>query len=460
MNQKKFFDLVVIGAGPGGYVAALKAASLKKKVALVEKNELGGVCLNVGCIPTKSLISHASFWEKVQKADKFGIKVNSPSFDFLKIKQKKDETVLSLRNSLKNLILKNKITIFKGMAKFLSSTEVEVSGEDNLILSSERIIIATGSLPQTGDFAIDHKQIFDSTSILDLEVMPKSITIIGGGYIGSEFASLYNQFGVKVTIIESKESILSGLEPSISETIQASFIKRGIEIFPLSKISKVEKHKNSVLTILESGEKIESEIVLLSIGRKCCLADLCLEKAGVKTANNAIEVDDYMQTSAKNIYAIGDVTGKWMLAHVASHEGILAAENAFGARKRMNFDLIPHVIFTSPEAASVGLTSKKAEERGYSIINAKFPLSALGAAKATLDSEGFVQIIADKKTKQVIGAHVVHSKASLLISEMALAITNELTLDCITDTIHPHPTISEAWTESAFIAQATPLNYF
>lgn len=460
MNQKNHFDIVIIGGGPGGYVAAIRAAGLKKKVALIEKNELGGTCLNIGCIPSKTLIMHASFWEKIHESEKFGIKIKDASFDFSKIKHKKDEIVLKLRNSLKNLISKNKITVFQGSAQFLSPNEIKVEGKDNLVLSSEKIIIASGSKPQEiKQFPVDKKQIFDSTSILDLETLPKSMAIIGGGYIGSEFACLYNQFGVKVTIIESKESILSGQEKTVRETIHKSFLKRGISIFTSSKVTSIEKHKNLSI-VLENGEKVEAEIVLLAVGRKCTFDDLALEKSGVLAENGAIITNEYMQTNVPGIYAIGDVNGKCMLAHVASHEGIIAAENAFGAKKRMNFETIPSVIFITPEVASVGLTSIQAEEKGYSIMSATFPLSALGQAQASLETEGFAQIIADKKTKQVLGAHIVGSKASIMIGEMALAVANELTIDCIIDTIHPHPTLSEAWLEASLIANGTPINYF
>jgi dihydrolipoamide dehydrogenase len=461
MNQKKIFDIVIIGAGPGGYVAAIKAASLNKKVALIEKSHLGGTCLNVGCIPSKTLISHGVFFEKVQNAQRYNINVESATFDYEKIQEKKDEIVKNLRNSLKNLLLKKNISIFQGHAKFLSPSELRIDGQDSLDIKAEKIIIATGSNPcSIAEFPTDHKKIFDSTSILELKKLPKSMAIIGGGYIGCEFASLFSQFNVKVSLIEARDSILFGSEKPIIDTLEKSFKKRGIDIFPSSKVLKIEKKEDSICICLENNQKIDSEIALIAIGRKSCVDGLDLEKANVISLNGHIEVNDKMQTNIPNIFAIGDVTGKWMTAHVASHAGMIAVENAFGADKNLNKDAIPQVTFTTPEIASVGLTSKQAKEKGFEIINASYPFMALGQAQATLETEGFVQIIADKKTKQILGAHVIGAKASFMIGEMALAITNELTIDCVMDTIHPHPTMSEAWSEVAFLANSTPLHFY
>ncbi len=458
MTYSKKYDLAVIGSGPGGYVAAIKASQSGAKVALIEKGLLGGVCLNVGCIPTKSLLSNASLLQKIRKASEFGIEVGNVSFDYKKMKVRKDGVVDKMRKSLEGLILSNGIEILRGSASFVNQHEIKVKGQDNIHLYAEKVIIATGSEPLE-IFPCDHKKIFNSSSILDLEVLPKSIAIIGGGYIGCEFASLFAELGVSVTILEALPSIVSLQGKSISETLTRAFTKKGIQIKTGVMVEKLTAHDKGVKATLKGAGELDFDIALVAVGRKVVSQNLQIENAGVLVnERGVISVDDKMETSVPGIYAIGDVTGKVMLAHVASHQGIVAASNATGQTAYMHYEAVPAVIFTFPEIACVGLTVEQAEEKGYSVSVGKFPFLALGKSVASNDVEGYAQIISDTKTGQILGAEVVGYDASALIGEIALAIANELTLDCVIETIHAHPTTAEGWHEAALLANGTPIH--
>lgn len=460
--SKQVFDLIVIGAGPGGYVAAIKAAQLGMQVALIEKKFMGGTCLNEGCIPTKTLLSNAHLLEQVKRAENFGIHVGSISFDFAKMKQRKDAVVQKIRKSLEGLVQSNKITLFKGTAQFLGPQEVKVKGENNVLLGAEKIILATGSEPlDIPAFPCDHKYILNSTSLLDQTSLPKTLAIIGGGYIGCEFASLYTSLGVKVIILEALSSIVSLQGKAISDTLTLAFKKQGIEIHTNTFVEGVDLSPEEGVSIrIKNGTPLLCDQVLVAVGRKIVSQELQVEKAGILLSDKgAILVDEQMQTNVPGIFAIGDVTGKLLLAHVASHQGIIAAVNANGGKSSMHYEAVPAVIFTFPEIATVGLTLEQALEKGISATVGKFPFQALGKAVATLETEGFSQIVIDKKTGQILGAQVVGAQASVLIAEMALAIANELTLDCVMDTVHAHPTMAEAWLEAAFIANETPVHF-
>jgi len=461
MSREKKFDIAVVGAGPGGYVAAIKAAQKGKKVALIEKKDVGGVCLNVGCIPSKSLLSHSALLKKIQRADKYGIKVEKVSYDYSTIHAHKEQVVQKLRSNLIGLIKSNGIVTFKGRAKFETPKKLKILGEDNLWIHAENIIIATGSEPiDIPAFPCDHQNILNSTSALDLKKLPQSIAIIGGGYIGCEFASLFADFGVKVTIIESLPTIVQGQEKQIATALTTAFKKSGMEIKSNCTVQSIERKNTGVTLTLNGGEKLDVEKVLVSVGRKLNTGELGLEKIGIKEEENgAIAVNNRMETSIKGVYAIGDITAVAMLAHVASHQGIVAATNASGFEAHIHYHAIPSVIFTHPEIASVGLTSEQAQKKGIDFSVGTYPFQALGKSMAALETQGFVQILSQKKTGEILGAHVIGDEASTLIAEMALAKHNELTLDCIMDTIHAHPTLSEAWLEAAFIAKGTPLHF-
>ena len=461
MAEKQKFDVAVIGAGPGGYVAAIKATQMGKKVALIEKQYLGGTCLNVGCIPSKALLSNASVFKKLKEAEEYGIKAEKISFDYSKMHARKDQVVNKIRTSLGGLIKSNGITIFTGEAKFEAPKELKVMGEDNAWIHAEKIIIATGSEPiDIPAFPCDHQSILNSTSALELKELPKSMAIIGGGYIGCEFASLFAEFGVKVTIIEALPAIVQAQGKEISAALTTAFKKAGIEIKTDTAVETIEKKENGLTINVKSGEKIDVEKAIVAVGRRINVKGLGLEKAGIKEGpNGALEVNEKMETHVPGIYAIGDITAIAMLAHVASHQGIVAAANACGQDATIHYHAIPAVIFTHPEIASVGLTQEQAKEKGISFSVGTYPFQALGKSIASLETEGFAQVLADKKTGEIIGAHVVGHEASTLIAEMALAINNELTLDCVIDTIHAHPTVPEAWLEAALLANDTPLHF-
>lgn len=458
--EKKEFDVIVIGGGPGGYVAAIRAAQKGVSVALIEATGLGGTCLNRGCIPSKALIANGDVWRKIQESNDFGIQVGSATFDYASMKERKDKLVEKLRKGVEGLCQSNKITVFKGYGKFSSENEIKIVGGDEALLVGKKIIIATGSEPRAlPDFPFDGKIILDSTALLDLTVLPKKIVIIGGGVIGCEFASHFATLGSEVTILELLPTLLSTEGKNIADALTASFRKRGIKVELGANLTKIEKREKSATLHLQDGRMFEADIVLVSVGRKLNTDSIFLEKTGVIVEKNGtIPTNERMETNLPHIYAIGDVTGKWLLAHVASHQGIVAADNATGHSAKMSYKAVPSVIFTHPEIGTTGLTLEKALAAGFDAVVGKFPFMALGKSLATLESEGFAQVIISKSTGQILGAQVMGYGAATMIAEMAVAIENELTIHSITETIHAHPTISEAWMEAGFQALDEPIH--
>ncbi len=448
--EKEKFDAAVIGSGPGGYVAAIRLAQRGRKVALIEEREAGGTCLNRGCIPSKALIASSEVVRSLKGAASHGISVSDYVINYAAMKERKDKVVERLRRGLEGLFASNQITFFKGRGKLTSKTEIKILGPEKLI-EAEKIILATGSEPfSLPSLVCDYKQVHDSTSLLEMTVLPKKLLIVGGGIIGCEFASLYNALGVQVTVIELLPRILSTEGKEISDAILLAFKKQGIQVEVNARVLSSSKNASGVTLKLEDSREFEGDAVLVSVGRKLNSADVGLEKAGVAVdAKGAIVVDNQMRTSVDNIYAIGDVTGKWLLAHVASHQGIVAADNASGHPCTMHYNAVPSVIFTHPEVGTVGMTLEKALEAGHDAKIGKFPFQALGRAQATQETDGFAQVVIDKKTGEILGAQVVGASASTLIAEMTLAISSELVADSIANTIHAHPTMSEAWQEAA-----------
>lgn len=460
MTDRKTFDIAVIGAGPGGYVAAIKASQLGKSVALIDKGLLGGTCLNVGCIPTKTLLSHASVLHSIRHAADFGIETGPVKIHYQKMKERKDAVVSRIRAGLEGLLKSNKITIYRGEAQFESPHELKIIGQDSLYLHAEKIIIATGSIPvDIKAFPCDHKRILNSTSILELTELPKSLAIVGGGYIGCEFASLFAELGVKVTILEALPSILAAQGQTVSTFMTKTFTAQGIDIQTNISVQKIENQGSHVHISLSNGQTLDADLALIAIGRAVYTEGLKLEKAGLATGpKGAIEVNGQMKTAVPGIYAIGDVTGKWMLAHAASHQGLIAASSAAGHPVAEHEAAVPAVVFTSPEIATVGMTLEQAQTAGYTAVQGMFPFQALGKAQASGDTQGLTQIVSDKKTGQILGALVIGHEASNLIAEMTLAIQQELTVESILETIHAHPTLAEAWHEAAAVANDTPIH--
>jgi dihydrolipoamide dehydrogenase len=460
-EQTQKFDIAVLGSGPGGYPAAIKAAQHGAKVALIEAKELGGTCLNRGCIPSKTLIANAEVYDTIKNAEKYGITVQGVDFDYAQMVERKDQVVTQIRKGLTSLIAANGIHVFEGFGKFMTSNEIKITGKHNTVIYADKAIIATGSEPRLlPAFPVDGKVIHDSTSLLNLRTLPKSLIVIGGGVIGCEFASLYATLGVEVTILELLPRIIPTEAQVLSDVLSKSLKRRGVAIHTEVVVKGLKAVKNGVEAELsEGGTVFKAEAALVSVGRQVNSSNIGIENTGVELNDKGgIVVDDRMQTSVDGIYAIGDVTARWWLAHVATHQGIVAAENATGHPARVNYDAVPSVIFTHPEIASVGLSLEEAQKRGFQATAGAFPFQALGKSQAALHTEGFAQVIIDKKTGQVLGAQVFGHEASTMIGEMAVAVANELTVECLTETMHAHPTIAEAWMEAAFLASGWPLH--
>lgn len=458
--EKKKFDIAVIGGGPGGYPAAIRAAQRGKTVVLIEAKEMGGTCLNRGCIPSKALIAGAEVLHRIKEAEEFGIRASDVSVDYGHMANRKDAVVKRMRTGLEGVIAANKITVLRGFGQFISPREIKVSGQDNAIVVADKIIIATGSEPRSiAAFPFDYKRIHDSTSLLALTALPKSIVIVGGGVIGCEFASLYASLGVEVSILELLPRILPMEAQEISQTLSKAFNKRGIKVETEVKVEKIEHTEQGIEVKTQGGKSFPAEIALVAVGRSLNTRGIGLEKAGVLVQDNGmITVNSKMESNVDGIYAIGDIASKWWLAHVASHQGIVAAENACGRETHMYYNAIPSVTFTQPEIGTVGLSLEAALKEGYQAKIGAFPFQALGKSQATFQTEGFAQIVIDEKTGQILGAQVVGYEAATLVAEMAVAITNELTVECITETIHAHPTIAEAWFGAALMSENLPID--
>ncbi len=473
----KHYDLAIIGAGPGGYHSAIRAAQYGAKVALIEKNKLGGTCLNRGCIPTKALLASAHFVEKIQEAGEFGVEIKGYRTDFGKVVDRKNRIVNELGMGIANLQKSWKNDIYIGHGKILGgdseeSFEVLIQGDNNdEIILAKRVLIATGSTPALiPNFNVDHEKILTSDDILDpnFNVIPKRLLIIGAGVIGCEFADIFATFGSKVTLLEYLPSPIANEEPIIIKQLQKKFESKGIEIITSQNVLSLTNTGSGVkattcsATIprdeIESAEKstFEADLCLISIGRTNVSQNLGLEELGITTRRGAIEVDPgTLETAVHGIYAIGDVNGGLMLAHVASYEGDIAVANALSSlskfqvySKRTNYRVVPSTIFTSPNIGSVGLKRKQAKEFGIDVFFGQFPYSSLGKAKCMGD-EGLLIILADKHTLQIVGASCIGEGASELIAEITLAMQNGLTIEDITSTIHSHPTLSEMVLEAA-----------
>ncbi|HRU73862.1 MAG TPA: dihydrolipoyl dehydrogenase [Caldisericia bacterium] len=448
------FDLIIIGSGSAGYVCAIRAADLGKRVLLIEKRELGGTCLNRGCIPTKAILKAAEVYREAKESKVFGININEISFNPEEIKNWKDSVVKKLVSGLEILINSRKISVKNGKGYLLDGNLIEVETENGKErFKGKDIVIATGSEPAIfKNFNIDHINVLTSDDALELNEYPKEIVIVGAGAIGIEFANFFNAFGVKVTIVEMMTQIIPTLkDKKITNLMQRILEKRGIDFKLGIKIEEIKNKNGRVYLTLENGEVIETEKVLVSIGRKFNTENIGLENVGIKTEKERIVVDEYLRTNIPNHYAIGDVTGGLLLAHKAMKEGEVVAEIISGEDVKMDYRVIPWVIFSNPEIATVGLTEEEAKSLGISVLKGEFPFVANGKAVSINSTDGFVKIVADEKNHQIIGAQIIGYDASNLIGELTLAIKNNLKLEDISDTIHTHPTLSEAILEASKI---------
>ena len=444
------YDLIVIGAGPGGYVAAIRAAQLGGKVAIVEKDHLGGTCLNRGCIPTKALTASCELLRKLKEGKRFGINVENFSVDMAGVLAHKERTVNQLVKGIEFLFKKNNISVYKGSAKILNPETVEVSTtEGTEAISTKKILIATGSVALTfPQFNYDGERIVTSDEILNLTEIPASLLVVGGGVVGCEFASIFAELGSKVTVVDIMPRLIPNEDEELSQELERYFKRERIKIMTDKKIESIERVEDGVLAKLADGTTFEASMALLSLGRKPYIDGLGLEELGVIVERGGIVVNEYLETNIPNIYAIGDVTKQIMLAHYASAQGICAAENIMGERRAFSGEVVPNAIFTNPEIASVGLTEARASELGLNPKVGKFFFKGIGKAVTMNEQNGFVKVVTDSDTI-VIGAQIIGPHASDLIHELAIALQNKLSIHAISTTIHAHPTLSEAVLEAA-----------
>ncbi len=466
MADLQNFDLCVIGAGPGGYVAAIRASQLGLKVAIVEANHLGGICLNWGCIPTKALLKSSEVNHLLHNLDQFGFSAKETKFDFEKIVQRSREVSKKLSSGIAGLMKKNKVTVIDGFAKFNSSTEISVEKDQKEVakIQAKYFIVATGARArQIKGLQSDGENIWTYREAMTPKKLPKSLLVVGSGAIGVEFASFYRNMGCEVTIVEMMDNILPVEDEEISKLAHKSFTKQGIKILTNAGLKSLKTGKNEVVASVEIAGKIEelkAEKVIMAVGVVANIENIGLEKTKVKTEKNSIKVNGYLETDDANIFAIGDVVSAPWLAHKASHEGIIAAEKI--ASKLGKFDAskihpikkenIPGCTYSMPQIASVGLTEKKAKELGKNIKIGRFPYMANGKAIAAGESEGLIKVIFDEKTGELLGAHLIGAEVTEMIQGFVIAKQAELCEEDLMHTIFPHPTMSEMMHEAVLDA--------
>jgi dihydrolipoamide dehydrogenase len=445
------FDVVVIGAGPGGYPAAIRAAQLGAKVAIVEKEQLGGTCLNWGCIPTKALIACADTFAHARHGAEMGVRVEGAVPDYHAMIERKNQVVSKLRSGIKQLLGANGVTVVEGVASFDTRQRLIVrNAGKSTTLETKKVILATGSTSAVPGFLPRHQRVIESRAFLDRNTLPGSAVVMGGGIIGCEFACMLAQLGVKVTVVEMLEDILNVVDADVRREARRQMEgTQGINVLTGKPLENVSADDNGIRANV-GGEEISAELLLVAVGRKAVTDGLMLANAGIQTnKQGCIEVDDSLQTPAAGIFAIGDVTPTLQLAHNATSQGVIAAENAVTGKLRKKETLVPSCIFTSPEIGNVGLGEDDAKKQGREVRIGKFMFGGLGKALAAGTTNGFVKLIADPGTDQLLGAQAVGSHATELISQATLAIRAELTAKELGRTIHCHPTLSESWMEAA-----------
>ncbi|GEN85444.1 dihydrolipoyl dehydrogenase [Oceanobacillus sp. FSL W8-0428] len=459
------YDLVILGGGTGGYVAAIRASQLKMKVAIVEKAELGGTCLHRGCIPSKALLRSAEIYQQTRNADKFGVEVNKPVLNFIKVQQRKKAIVDQLHKGVQGLMKKGKVDVYQGFGRILGpsifspmpgtiSVEYE-NGNENDMLIPKNVLIATGSEPNTlPGLDFDGELVISSNEALEMEKLPESMLIVGGGVIGIEWASMLNDFGVDVTVLEYQKQILPTEDKDVAKEMEKQLKKRGVKIVTGANVQADTLEKNNNISIKalinDKTEQFNADKMLVSVGRKANIENIGIENTDIQISNHVIDTNDFYQTKESHIYAIGDVIGGMQLAHVASHEGIIAVEHIADENpQKIDYNTVSSCIYANPEAARVGLTEKQAKEEGYELVIGKFPFKAVGKALVYGETDGFVKIITDKKTQDLLGVHMIGPHVTDMISEAGLAKVLDATAWEISQTIHPHPSLSEVIGEAA-----------
>ena len=455
MADKKY-KIAIIGSGPGGYTAALRAGQLGADTVLIEKEALGGTCLNWGCIPTKAFVRSAEVFADIQNVEDFGIKVEKAELDFPAVVKRKDKIVKRLVRGIDHLLGKKNIDRIDGRASFIDQNKIKIEKEAETIeIEAENIIIATGSetaaLPIPG---ADLDGILDSRSALDLNELPESMVIVGGGIIGMEFAFIFRNFGVDVTVVEYLDQLVSGVDSEIASELNRSARRRRISVKTSAEVKEIKKQADAFEVDYQQKGKEKTaaaEKVLMAVGRKPYTEGLNLEKSGVNLSGKrrAVQVNEKMETNVPGIYAVGDVTDKILLAHVASHQGVIAVENIMGMDKKMDYQAVPGAIFTSPEIGTVGLSEEEAKEKGIDYKVGSFPFAASGKVMAMGEREGKIKLITEKASDKIIGAALIGLEASDLIAELTLAVNLGLTAENLRETIHAHPTTAEVVHEAA-----------
>lgn len=448
--MSKHYQAAVIGGGPGGYVAAIRLAQLGVETALIEKDKLGGTCLNRGCIPTKALLHSAKVYKTVCEAERYGVNVKDVSFDYAKICERKDSIVTKLRQGIEHLEKKAGVDVIRGEASFKDKNTLAVGGET---ITADQFVIATGSVPAKIPIpGIDTEGVMDSDAVFAMKTCPKSAVIIGGGVIGVELVTLFQALGAKAAIVEMMSGILPAVDEEIAGLMRKALEKRGVDIYTGAKVEKIEAGVR--VHFDQNGRKcITGEVCIIAVGRRPVTDGLGLENLGINISRGHIEVDGFMRTNAPNIYAVGDVTGKVQLAHVASAQGLVAAQNIAGGNKKMDYHIIPSCVYTEPEIAGVGLTEAQAREK-TGIRVGRFATSANGRSMIMGESAGLSKIITDEKSGEILGCHIMAPHATDMIGEVCTAMRAEGTIEELIDTVHAHPTVSEMIMEAAHDTEA------
>jgi len=447
-------NVIIIGGGPGGYVSALRGAQLGLNVTLIEEDKVGGVCLNRGCIPTKALLSASERISDIKTAKDFGIEVSDYRIDVATVFKRKDQVVEQLVRGVEYLLSTRKVRLIRDKAKVISNTEISLSNGE--VVKGDVIIIGTGSLPVTGigNIKIDNERVVSSDYALSTPYIPKDIVIVGAGAIGVEFATFYRDMGAEVSIVEMMPRVVPTEDEEISKILERSLRKKGIKLYLNNTVREVTDDG----VILENGEYVKGEKVLIAVGRKPNTEGLGIETLGIKTNSKGyIEVNEYLQTNIPNVYAIGDVTGISLFAHVASHQGLVAIDNILGKKEKLDYNAVPRATFCEPQIGSVGLTEEQAKALGINPVIGRFPFRALGYAISIGKWEGMVKLVANE-SRELIGAHIIGPYASSILGEVTLAVKERIKLEELADTIHAHPTLPEAITEASFAGLNLPLH--
>ncbi len=446
--MKEEYDIAILGGGPAGYPAAIRAAQKGARVCVVEKDALGGTCLNRGCIPTKVLHAKAHLIESMKEASRAGVAYKGVSIDSDILYSFKTKVVSELVRGVETLFKGWKIKLVRGTGRLTKGGEIDV--EDYGTVKAARVIVATGSKEAVvPGMEFDGKVVLSSRDMLELDGLPTSLVIVGGGVIGCEFGSIFNAFGTDVTIVEMLPRLIATEDVQISRALQTYLRKRGIKLHLGTKVTSIGKTASGAVVELESGESIEAEKVLVSVGRLPLVDGAGLEEAGVEFTEKGIAVDEGMRTSVEGVYAAGDVIGGWLLAHVATREGIVATENALGASLKVDYSTIPTTIYTIPEVSRVGMTEDEAREKEVDVVTGRFPFAANGKAKGLQETEGFVKWVAGKGDRRLLGLHIIGPSATELLASGIVAIKNGLSVDDYVSAVFPHPTLSESLLESA-----------